>query len=194
MKGKGAQTEARGKLCTLGSRKELKIELGWQQGDRGGEGARATEMPIQRRATVVETLYMQRPLEQLCCVDEHCPSRGLCAAGNLSVRTGKGSAHWRILRCAVCKSEFSERKGTALWGTRMAPQKAVAIAQHLQDGCGIRQTARLVEASKDGVAGIAIRLGLHAKRFHDQRVKHLEVKEVQLDEKWSFVEKKREAL
>jgi hypothetical protein len=72
----------------------------------------------------------------------------------------------------------------------MTPEKAKAIAQHLQEGCGIRQTARLVEVSKDGVTAMAIRLGLHAKRFHDQRVEHLDVKEVQLDEKWSFVGKK----
>jgi hypothetical protein len=76
----------------------------------------------------------------------------------------------------------------------MADDKALAIAQHLQEGCGIRRTARLVGASKDGVTAVAIRLGLHAKRFHDQQAQNLVVKEVQFDEKWSFVEKKREAL
>jgi transposase-like protein len=151
-------------------------------------------MPTRSTLTSPTALPDQRPLEQLCCVEPDCPLVGQCAAGNLSVRTGKGAGRWRILRCSACKTEFSERKGTALWGSRMAPDKAEAIAAHLQDGCGIRQTARLVGVSKDGVTAMALRLGLHAYRFHDQQVKELTVQEAQLDEKWSFVEKKTEAL
>jgi LacI family transcriptional regulator len=89
---------------------------------------------------------------------------------------------------------FSERKGTPLWGTRMRPEKAEAIASHLQEGCGIRKTARLVGASTDGVTGMALRLGLHAKFLHDELALGLEVHEAQADEKWSFVGKKTEAL
>ena len=134
------------------------------------------------------------PLEQLCCVEADCPLAGQRGAGNLSVRKGKGGGRWRILRCAACAVEFSERKGTPLWGTRMSMDKSEAIASHLKEGCGIRQTARLVGASKDGVTAVAKRLGLHAKRIHDQQAQGLEVKEVQFDEKWAFVEKKGEAL
>ena len=133
----------------------------------------------------------RRPLEELCCVNESCADRGRKDAGNLSVRTGKGTARWRVLRCSTCRTEFSERKGTALWGTKMPPDKAKAIAEHLQDGCGIRQTARLVGASKDGVTSIGIRLGLHARAVHDERVRNLDVNEAQFDEKWAFVGKKQ---
>jgi hypothetical protein len=107
------------------------------------------------------------------------------------LRKGKGGGRWRILRCTACKDEFSERKGTPLWRSRMPSDKALAIASHLKEGCGIRQTARLVGASKDGVTAVALRLGLHAKRFHDQHAQGLTVDEVQFDEKWAFVEKKQ---
>ena len=50
----------------------------------------------------------------------------------------------------------------------MKPRKVKDIAEHLKEGCGIRKTSRLVGASKDGVTSIAIRLGLHAKAFHDE--------------------------
>jgi len=73
----------------------------------------------------------------------------------------------------------------------MAPEKAAAIASHLKEGCGIRKTARLVGASKDGVTSIAIRLGLHARALHEERAYGLTVREAQLDEKWAFVEKKQ---
>ena len=136
----------------------------------------------------------QPPLTELCCVDPLCPDSGQRGLGNLTVRTGKGRGLWRILRCSTCKAEFSERKGTALWGTKMAPEKVEAIAKHLKEGSGIRKTARLVGASKDGVTGIGIRLGLHGKAVHNERARGLKVDEAQLDEKWNFVEKKTKAL
>ncbi len=127
-------------------------------------------------------------------MNEACPDQGKCNEGNLSIRAGKSGGRWRLLRCSTCGVLFSERKGTPLWGTRMKPEKAEAIASHLQEGCGIRKTARLVGASKDGVSGMALRLGLHAKALHDDRSQDLEVHEAQADEKWSFVGKKTEAL
>ena len=145
------------------------------------------------RATL-ETTNGRQPLKELCCVNLACPDKGRRGIGNLSVRNGKGGGRWRILRCTTCKTEFSERKGTALWGTRMPPEKAIAIAEHLKEGCGIRKTARLVGASKDGVTSIALRLGLHSYAFHDERARDLKVREAQFDEKWAFVEKKTEAL
>ncbi len=134
----------------------------------------------------------QRPLKELCCVNPDCLDAGKRGTGNLTIRRGKGTPRWRILRCRTCKTEFSERKGTPLWGTRMPPEKAEAIANHLKEACGIRRTARLTNASKDGVTSIAIRLGLHAHALHNKRVKYLEVNEAQFDEKWSFVNKKQE--
>ena len=73
----------------------------------------------------------------------------------------------------------------------MAPEKAEAIASHLKEGCGIRKTARLTGASKDGVTHLALRLGLHARALHEERAVGLPVTEVQFDEKWAFVGKKQ---
>ena len=143
------------------------------------------------KAARTELSKFHRPLEDLCCVEPDCSSRGARGAGNLRFVTGKGGGQWRIVRCATCRTEFSERKGTPLWGTRMPPEKAEAIAKCLKEVCGIRGTARIVGASKDGVTSIAIRLGRHARSLHDQLVTGLNVKEVQFDEKWAFVGKKQ---
>ena len=134
---------------------------------------------------------LQLRLAELCCVEPECADVEKRDHGNLSVRTGKGGGRWRVLRCSTCGTEFSERKGTPLWGTRMPPERALAIAKHLKEGCGIRKTARLTGASKTGVTSIGIRLGLHAKAVHDERVVGLDVDESQFDEKWAFVEKKQ---
>jgi transposase-like protein len=127
-------------------------------------------------------------------VNPSCVDRGKQNHGNLKVRNGKGGDKWRILRCSSCQVEFSERKGTALWGTTMPVEKIEAIANHLKEGCGIRKTSRLVGASKDGVTSIAIRLGLHAKSLHDTLVQGIKVNEAQFDEKWAFVGKKTKKL
>ena len=76
----------------------------------------------------------------------------------------------------------------------MAPEKALAIAAHLKEGCGIRKTARLVGASTDGVTSIGVRLGLHAQAQHDVRARNLLCREAQFDEKWSYVGKKTKEL
>ena len=130
---------------------------------------------------------LQLPLAQLCCVNADCADVGKQNKGNLSVRTGKGGGRWRVLRCSTCRTEFSERKGTALFNTTMEPSRIEAVAACPKEGRGIRKTARLTGASKCGVTAIAMRLGLHAKVVHDQRVRDLSIKEAQLDEKWPFV-------
>ena len=132
----------------------------------------------------------QLPLSELCCVNAGCRDCGKRNGGNLTVRAGKAGGRWRSILCTTCWQLFSERKGTPLWGTKISPVLAEAIAQHLQEGCGIRKTSRLVGASKDGVTSIAIRLGLHAKALPDTKAQDLEVHEAQADEKLSFVGKK----
>jgi hypothetical protein len=76
----------------------------------------------------------------------------------------------------------------------MDPEKAEAVASHLKEGCGIRKTSRLAAASKDGVSAVALRIGLHARHLHDERVRDVQVGEAQFDEKWTFVGKKTEAM
>lgn len=131
------------------------------------------------------------PVEDLCCVNPDCAFQGQRGQGNLKIRKGKGGGAWRILRCTSCAKEFSERKGTPLWGTTMPPERVAAIAKHLLEGCGIRKTSRLVGASKSGVTSVALRIGWHAYALHDERARGLTVNEAQADEKWSFVEKKQ---
>jgi LacI family transcriptional regulator len=75
-----------------------------------------------------------------------------------------------MLACRTCQGRFSERKGTALFGSRLAQPQAVAVFRHLQDGCGVRQTARLTGVDKDTVVRYALRAGRHARQAHDELV------------------------
>ena len=57
-----------------------------------------------------------------------------------------------------------------------------------------RQTARLTGVTTNTVMRLTKKAGAQAAATHDQLARHLRVGEVQLDEKWSFVGKKRGAL
>ena len=100
----------------------------------------------------------------------------------------------RCLRCALCRTDFSARQGTPLFRTCLEQGKALAIAHHLAEGTGMRATARLVGVSLNTVLRFAKRFGQHAELFHDQQVRHVHPQQVQADEAWAFVGKKRQAL
>lgn len=137
---------------------------------------------------------MNVDVSDLCCVNSSCRDYGKRGAGNLVCRKIYGKWKSRFVRCRTCGEEFSERKGTALFGMHLGPGKVLGVLEHLGDGCGVRKTARLVYVSKNTVTAIVKRAGAHAKRLHDELVRNLEVREVQFDEKWSFVGKKRQAV
>ena len=59
------------------------------------------------------------------------------------------------------------------------------------DGCGIRATARLCKVGRNTVLRFIRRFGTHAELFHDDKVRGIQPEQIQADEAWSFVGKKR---
>lgn len=134
---------------------------------------------------------MDADVSDLCCVNCRCPDYGKRGAGNLVCRKLFGKEHRRFVRCRTCRAEFSERRGTALFAVRTPTEKAISVLEHISDGCGVRQTARLTGVTTNTVMRLTKKAGIHAGATHDELARHLRANEVQLDEKWSFVGKKR---
>jgi LacI family transcriptional regulator len=109
-------------------------------------------------------------LSRFCCQNPDCPHHGRRDAGNLSVCGHFGTAHHRLLYCKTCRARFSEFKGTPLFNAKLPHDTVRAILQHLADGCGIRQTARLAGVNKDTVTRLALLAGAHAQATHDELV------------------------
>src|SRR5438045_972567 len=107
-------------------------------------------------------------LARFCCQNPDCPDYGLRGTANLRVCFRYGKEQRRMLACRTCQQRFSERKGTALFASRLPQEQALAVFQHLQDGCGVRQTARLTGVDKDTVVRYALRAGPHAQASHDE--------------------------
>jgi LacI family transcriptional regulator len=110
-------------------------------------------------------------LARFCCLNSDCPDHGKRGAGNLSVtsRYGPGKSR-RMLRCRTCQARFSERKGTPLFDSRLAPGKAETVLEHIAEGCGVRQTGRLCGVNRNTVGRLSRLAGGHARDLHDERV------------------------
>jgi transposase-like protein len=109
-------------------------------------------------------------LSRFCCQNPACADYGLRGRDNLRVGFRYGKQRRLMLVCRTCQHRFSERKGTALFATRLPHDQAVAVFQHLHEGCGVRQTSRLVGVDKDTVGRYALKAGSHAHATHDEVV------------------------
>lgn len=125
-------------------------------------------------------------LETLACVNERCESYGQKGQNNLTVRKIYGKDGIRYLRCQCCGKEFSERKRTALWNTKVTEEKALAVAEHLGEGCSLKATARLVKVNASVVRRLNGKLGEHGAAFHDERVQQLEIEALEGDERHGY--------
>jgi transposase-like protein len=110
-------------------------------------------------------------LRLFCCQNPNCSEYGVRGRDNLRVGFRYGpDKQRRLLVCRSCQRRFSERKGSALFASRLPEERALAVFAHLQDGCGVRQTARLTGVDKDTVVRYARRGGGHAQQAHDELV------------------------
>jgi IS1 family transposase/transposase-like protein len=126
------------------------------------------------------------PLESLACVNADCDLYGQKKGNKLTVRKVYGQDKIRYLRCRSCQQEFSERKNTALWNSKIPEEKAVSVSEHLADGCGIKSTARLVKVDPGTVRRLNQKTGKHGEQYHDQEVQDVVVTELQADERYGF--------
>jgi transposase-like protein len=114
---------------------------------------------------------MPDDLSRFCCQNPGCPDHGRRGIGNLTVcaRYGKDQTR-RMLYCRCCKARFSERKGTALFGSQLTEEKALSVLEHLAERNGVRATARLVKVNRNTVLRLGRIAGGHARRLHDELV------------------------
>jgi LacI family transcriptional regulator len=110
-------------------------------------------------------------LARFCCLNDTCPDYGKRGGDNLAVRGRLGAAgQYRILRRRTCGARSSERKGTPSYRSHLPEGKAASTLEHLDEGCGARQTGRLVKVHRDTVMRYGRLAGRHARDSHDELV------------------------
>lgn len=127
------------------------------------------------------------------CPNRACPKYGVQGQDNPIVHRGFDNGLPR-LQCAMCKTTFSIRHGTAYRGIRSEEAIFTIAMRALAEGNSIRGTARIVDVDKDLVVTWLDHAAFHCMAVTKYCFRHLHLPECQLDELWGFVRKKEDTL
>src|SRR5689334_19814118 len=75
---------------------------------------------------------------------------------------------------------------------RLTKEERARILHLLCEGSSIRAITRLTGASKNTVAKLLAEAGTACAAYHDQHVRNLKSKRIQMDEIWSFIYAKQD--
>ena len=130
----------------------------------------------------------KRPLlSELACVNSKCESYGQAGLENLIVRKVYGQDQIRYLRCRCCGGEFSERKNTAFWNTKIPESRAIEVGRQIAEGTSIKGTSRLTYTHRATVKRLSLKFGQHAQDFHEQEAQQLDIDVLEMDERHGYV-------
>lgn len=133
--------------------------------------------------------------ETYSCVNLKCVMYSKQEAGNISRRCMYGKEKDReLLYCRVCKKKFSAEKQTIFKNIRLPKRIVYLILENLCSGAGIRGTERNVGVHRDTVSRVLKHAANHFEEINNVLLKNIKVTEVQLDEFWSYVKKKKKML
>src|SRR4051812_20595073 len=100
-------------------------------------------------------------------------------------RHGKNKCGTQRYKCATCGATFVEESGPL--GTMRVTMKEATMALSLMlEGMSIRSVQRLTGLCRQTLADLVLLVGENCQRLLESTIKNVEVKEVQLDEIWSF--------
>jgi len=175
--------------------------------DEAGEQIPVAQVPLAKVAEEV-TLTTRRgpgrprtiPTGHKCCPNEGCLAYGRFGDDPIHDIVGDGTyttVHGEVrqmYKCNVCQQLFSETAGTPFFGLK-TPMRTVCIAlQELAEGLGIRAVARIHGVKPDAVLEWLKKAGSHCQALSECMMRELNVTQVQLDELWTFVNKKERML
>jgi hypothetical protein len=130
--------------------------------------------------------------EQFFCPNEQCKDYGLRGHNNIGIRAKYGKDKDRdLLYCRTCGKRFAASRASALFGLHLPAETIRQIIHHAAEGVGVRATARLLGLDKDTVNRVILRAGEHCARVLSGLLTSLHLTEVQLDELWTFIKKRK---
>lgn len=126
------------------------------------------------------------------CDDPTCSHYQQVSAGNIGT-------YYRKQNQLYCKGSCSGRpfvatKGTIFYGLKTPLDKVVKVLETLSRGMGLRNTCALHEVTADAALEWIVKAGNHVEELTTYMTQNLHLDQVQIDEFWSFVLKKRELL
>jgi IS1 family transposase len=139
-----------------------------------------------------EPVVDENKYSQLSCPKPSCPLFNQPGQGNIGHRAWSGKnkdIEW--LRCGVCKTEFSERRGTLMEKTKLPEETVQRLLKCQRWGVCDEGTADICDVDLKTVRRFQTVAGRRAEEHHQQAVRELDVAGVQLDEMHSKLRRQR---
>ena len=121
------------------------------------------------------------------CDNQACSYHGQTGAGNLKIKSlAKGRVY-----CIGCKIPFSVRKGTMFFGLRTNMDKIARVLGLLASGMGVNAVCRENDVTADSLREWILLASRHVNAFSLFLEQDMHLEQVQIDEFWSFIRKKK---
>jgi len=119
-------------------------------------------------------------LEKIFCPNLHCPARGQCGCGNISVHSVKEKRCY----CNVCDKTFSVTKGSIFYRLKTEPRTVLLVLTLLAYGCPVQAIVVAFGFDERTVKDWWRRAGQHCQAVHEHVVGRslLDLLQVQADE------------
>ena len=124
------------------------------------------------------------------CDNSSCKCFNKVGAGNVKINSrAKGQVY-----CNVCKTIWVITKGTVFFDLRTPIDKVIKVLQCLARGMGLNNTCRQENVSAETTLAWIIKAANHSNEFTQYMQQEMHLEQVQIDEFWSFILKKRKIL
>jgi hypothetical protein len=131
-------------------------------------------------------------IRQASCPNKDCVDYGKAGGNNIATRGKYGKNHDKVLLyCRTCGKRFASTQNTPLFGAHLSADQVYQVIHHAAEGVSVRATSRLLGINKATVNKVIVKVGEHCQEILRGLMTSLHMTEVQLDELWSFVKKKR---
>lgn len=127
------------------------------------------------------------------CPNDGCGDYGKVGEGNVvgngTYQNKSGTVHKYI--CRTCSVSFSSRSKTIFYDLKTDEKIVIQALKMILKGMSIRGTADVLEVKPDTVRGWLQRAAEHSEEVNKALMKNIKVNKVELDELWTFVQKKQ---
>lgn len=121
------------------------------------------------------------------CANESCEYYNQPEAGNIKINSrSKGQVY-----CNSCGNRWVLTKGTMFYDLRTPIDKVIKVLLNLSRGMGLNNTCRQENVTADSVLAWIIKAAKHSNEFTLYMQQEMHLTQVQIDECWSFIRKKR---
>jgi transposase-like protein len=124
------------------------------------------------------------------CDKESCECYNKTGAGNIKINSrSKGQVY-----CNRCGNLWVLTKGTMFFDLRTPIDKVIKVLLCLSRGMGLNNTCRQEKVTADSVLDWIVKAAGHSNEFTQYMQQGMHLEQVQIDEFWSFIRKKRKTL